>query len=338
MSDITTRNRREFLGGASLIAAAALTSRAVAQSESSSENNSASHDFNGKSALITGASSGFGRLTSLHLARQGATVIASMRNYRGGARAEAQELADIAASENLKLSVVEIDVMDSALVASGVKKAEEIAGGGLDLVLNNAGIGVGGPVEFQDEKAVADQFDTNVLGYHRVARAALPAMRAKGEGLVVNISSQLGRFVVPNVGIYCSTKFAVEAMCETMAYELAPFGVEVTIIQPGGYPTKIWENGARYFEDLMGRVDDERKAAYAGHLEMTSLGGGSTDPMDVPRAIADIFALPPGKRPLRRPVHPNTQASDNANAALAQIQAAVLGGGRYADWHRAVTD
>lgn len=335
MSDnAKTPSRRTLLAGAAALSAAAMTGKSAAQE-------SAAPDFAGKSVLITGTSSGFGRLTALHLARTGATVIASMRNYRKGKRAEAQELADIAADENLKLSVVEIDVMDSALVKSGVRRAEEIAGGPLDLLVNNAGVGYGGAVEFNDEEAVYHQFNTNILGYHRMARAVLPGMRGRGQGHIVNLSSQLGRLIVPNIGIYCATKFGVEAMFEAMAYELAPFGVDVTIIEPGGYPTKIWVNGKRYSDALLERSDDERREAYAAHIQMAQglmNGQYSTDPMDVPRAIAEIFAMAPGKRPLRRPVHPNTQATDSANAAMAQIQAAVLGGGAYASWHAAVTD
>lgn len=331
-----TPNRRTLLGGAAALAAAAAPAKAAAQDQTA-----APPDFAGKSVLITGTSSGFGRLTALHFARHGANVIASMRNYKKGKRPEAQELADIAADEKLKLSTVEIDVMDSALVKSGAKRAEEIAGGPLDLLVNNAGVGYGGAIELQDEEAVYHQFNTNILGYHRMARAILPGMRGRGEGLIVNIASQLGRIVVPNVGVYCATKFGVEAMFEAMAYELAPFGVEVTIIEPGGYPTKIWENGRNYSDAMLARVDDERKSAYAAHIQMAQgmmTGQYTTDPMDVPRAIAEIFAMQPGKRPLRRPVHPNTQATDAANAAMAQIEAAVLGGGPFKTWHDAVTD
>jgi NAD(P)-dependent dehydrogenase (short-subunit alcohol dehydrogenase family) len=330
---IVNPTRRELLAVAGAVAATAAASGAARAQ--------GSPDFSGKSALITGTSSGFGRLTALHLARSGATVVASMRQMKGGKRPEAQELADIASSEKLKLSLVEIDVMNSVQVKTGVAKAEEAAGGSLDLLVNNAGIGMGGPVEINDEEAVLTQFNTNILGYYRVARAALPAMRAKREGLIVNISSQLGRLVLPNIGIYCATKFGVEAMFEAMAYELAPFGVEVTIIQPGGYPTKIWDNGRRYAAEMMERIDDERKDAYAAHVEMARglmSGEYATDPMDVPRAIAEIFAMPPGKRPLRRPVHPNTQGTTAANNAMAQIQAGVLGGGAYKAWHTAVSD
>ncbi len=252
-------NRRAFLSGSAAAGAALAAAPAAAQT--------AAADLSGKSVLITGSSSGFGRLAALHFARSGACVIASMRNLKGGKRAEAQELSDIAAAEKLKLSVVEIDVTNDAQVSAGVAKAETIAGGALDAVLNNAGIGVGGPAELYDMANLQRAFDVNFFGYQRVARAALPKMRARREGLLVEVSSQLGRLILPNIGAYCASKFAVEAMFEAMAYELAPFGVEVTIIQPGGYPTKIWDNGARYFGDLLESADDERQAAYAGHIE-----------------------------------------------------------------------
>lgn len=329
-------NRRALLGGASALAAAAIVAPKAAGQDATSI-----PDFSGKSVLITGTSSGFGRLTSLYLARLGATVIASMRNFEGGNRPEAKELLQIANDENLKLSVIEIDVMDDALVASGIAEAEAIAGGAIDVLVNNAGIGMVGPIEINDMAAVRQIFETNLFGYHRMAHGVLPKMRARGEGQIFNVSSQLGRILIPNIGMYCATKFGVEAMFETLAYELAPFGVDITIIQPGGYPTKIWDNGAQYFDALISRVDDERKEAYGAHLQMAQgffNGGGSTDPMDIPHAIAEIIAMPAGKRPLRRPVHPSTAATDSANAAMAQLQAAVLSNGRYSSWHAAVTD
>lgn len=334
MAETFDANRRRLIaGGVAVAGAASIGSLARATP--------AAPDLSGKSVLITGSSSGFGRLAAEHFARSGAKVIASMRNLKGGARPEAQELLDIASKDKLAISVVEIDVVKDNQVAAGVAKAEKIAAGALDVVMNNAGIGVGGPAELYDMANLQRAFDVNFFGYQRVARAALPKMRARREGLIVQISSQLGRLVLPNIGAYCATKFAVEAMFEAMAYELAPFGVEATIIQPGGYPTKIWTNGARYFDELLAAADDERKTAYAGHIEMASglLGGQySTDPMDVPRAIAEIIALPPGKRPLRKPVHPNTQASDALNAAHKQVQAAVMGQGAYKSWHDAATD
>lgn len=327
--DFLIDRRALFAGAAALGAATAAGAQGAP----------AAPDLSGKSVLITGASSGFGRLSALHFARSGATVIASMRNFNKGKRPEAAELLDIASGEKLKLAVVEIDVTKDAQIASGVAKAEAAAGGALDVLLNNAGIGIAGPVELHDHTQAMRQFDVNLFGYHRMARAVLPKMRAKGQGLLVQVSSQLGRVILPNIGMYCATKFALEAMFEAMAYELAPFGVDVTIVQPGGYPTKIWDNGARYMDDLLASADDARKAAYAGHLELAQGffgGGGTTDPMDVPRAIAEVIAMPPGKRPLRRPVHPNTQATDALNAAHTQVQAAVMGRGPYKAWHDAV--
>ncbi len=333
MSATAGPNRRMLLAGASAFAATSIARPAGAED--------AALDFSGRSVLITGTSSGFGRLTALTLARMGATVIASMRNLDGGAREEARDLLTIAANEDLDLHVVEIDVTDDALVASGVAEAERIARGALDVVVNNAGIGVAGPVELSDMEVTKLIFETNLYGYLRVANAALPKMREKGAGQIFNVSSQLGRFVVPSVGLYCATKFGLEALFETMAYELAPHGVEITIIQPGGYPTKIWDNGRRYTDEWLARTDDEKKAGYETHIQMARgimTGGQSTNPIDVPHAIAEIMAMPAGKRPLRRAVHPRPDAAQSANAALAQVQAAVLGQGPYASWHAAVTD
>ncbi|MDZ7627599.1 MAG: SDR family oxidoreductase [Parvularculaceae bacterium] len=332
MTGLKSIDRRMLLAGAAGLAAA---------STASAETLPAAPDLSGRSVLITGASSGFGRLSALHFARSGATVIASMRNLNKGKRSEAAELLDIGSTEKLKLSVVEIDVTKDAQVASGVAKAEAIAGGALDVLLNNAGIGGAGPIELYDHAQTLRHFDVNLFGYQRMARAVLPKMRAKGQGLLVQVSSQLGRVVLPNIGIYCGTKFAIEAMFEAMAYELAPLGVDVTIVQPGGYPTKIWDNGARYMDDLLASADTERKNAYEAHLTLAEGffgGGGTTDPMDVPRAIAEIIAMAPGKRPLRRPVHPNTQPTDALNAAHAQVQGAVMGRGPYKPWHDAVVD
>ncbi len=338
MADTKHPNRRLLLGGAAIFAASAASAQTQLTPAAAPE---APIDLGGKSILITGTSSGFGKLAALHCAKLGATVIASMRNLKGGKRPEAQELQEAAAADRLKLSVVEIDVTKPALIAAGVAKAQKTAGGALDVLVNNAGVGISGPVEAHGEDALKLQFDTNLFGSHRMARAVLPAMRGKKQGLIVQVTSQLGRLVVPNIGMYCGTKFAAEAMFEAMAYELAPFGVEICIVEPGGYPTKIWDNGRRYTDDMLAALDAERTAAYAGHLEMARRqfsGGGTTDPMDVPKAIAAIIALPPGKRPLRRPVHPNTQATSTINAALSQVQARVLGAGPYKDWHAAVTD
>ncbi len=291
--------------------------------------------------LVTGCSSGFGRLTALHAARSGAHVFATMRNMADGARPEAAELAAVARAENLRIDLIELDVTVPAQVTAAIAAAERANGGALSAVVNNAGIGLFGPVELTDEQGIEQIFDTNLFGYLRVARAALPAMRTARSGLIVNVSSQLGRVIFPGIGAYCGTKFAVEAMFEAMAYELAPHGVEVSIVQPGGYPTNIWASGATASDAMIARASDEGRTAYAEFIagSRSRFGsGGSTDPQDVADAIVEIIAMPDGRRPLRRPVHPDTRATVALNTAHAQIQALAMGSGPFAQWHAAVTD
>jgi NAD(P)-dependent dehydrogenase (short-subunit alcohol dehydrogenase family) len=292
----------------------------------------------GMSVFITGASSGFGYVGALHYARLGAKVFATMRNLP---RAEADELAKTAKAERLDITILALDVTKDDQVIKAVREAEKLAGGGLDVVINNAGIGQTGPIEVQDIAAMQLGFDTNVYGVHRVQRAVLPAMRARKKGLIVNISSQLGRVVAPSGGPYSATKFALEAMSEQLAYELAPHGIEVCIIQPGGYPTKVWSNRNRYNLDLKGRIDAERAAAYGPLVERmgTETGGGrNADPLDVPRAIAEIAALPPGRRPLRRAVHPGNKPQEAINRVSAETQQAWLGNSPFGPWIKAVHD
>ncbi|WP_422345083.1 SDR family oxidoreductase [Parasphingorhabdus sp.] len=317
----TKINRRQML------AAGAATGIALTACQSVAAQGDA--DLTGKSVLITGCSSGFGYLGALHYAEQGAKVFATMRNMP---RAEADQLK-AAAKDGADLTVLELDVLSDESVAKAVAEAERLNGGALDVIVNNAGIGTGAPVELQDIEATQLLFETNTVGPHRVARAALPMMRAKKAGLIVNISSQLGRVMVPGMGLYSSTKFALESMSEQMAYELVPHGVDVTVVQPGGYPTKIWDNGNKLTAPMLERASEERKAAYpelvAGALRD---GGGSADPMDVPRAIAGLIAMSPGKRPLRVPVHPGRKPQMAINEVSAQTQVAMLGNSPFGPW------
>lgn len=323
-------NRRSLLAGAAATGAFAATARAAETSPAP--------DLKGKAVLITGASSGFGRLSSELFARSGAKVFATMR---GLPRPEAEELRKLAKDEKLDLTVLELDVLDEGQVNQAVAEAERLTGRGLDVVVNNAGIGITGPVEVQDMEATRLAFDTNVFGYHRVARAALPAMRARKSGLVVAISSQLGRVIAPFAGHYSATKFAVEAMFEQLAYEVAPHGIEVSIIEPGGYPTKVWVNRNRYSGELKARADEKHTAGYPGVVARmgTEDGAGRTaDPMDVPRAIAAIIAMPAGRRPLRTPVSAGPITQTGINEASKAAQRAMLARGPMAPLVEGVLD
>jgi len=193
MTEQSNFNRRQLLAGTAVAASALVAAPACSQTKANNP------DLSGKSILITGCSSGFGRLGAEHYARLGAKVFATMRDMP---RKEAEELQDIAVKDKLDLHVIEIDVRSDEAVIAGVAKAEKMAGGALDVLINNAGLAISGPVEVQDQKATELTFDTNVFGCHRMMRAALPAMRAAKSGQIFNISSQLGRLIVPSFGLF----------------------------------------------------------------------------------------------------------------------------------------
>lgn len=328
MSDPMKLDRRQALAlGAG---AAALASQAACAQTSVAADSDP--DLTGTSILITGCSSGFGRLGAEHYARLGAKVFATMRNLP---RDEADQLRDLANTENLDLTVIEIDVTSDAQVEAGVAQALAATDGKLDVLVNNAGIGISGPVELQDMEATRLAFETNVFGCHRMVRAVLPAMRAAGRGLIIPISSQLGRLIVPGIGHYSATKFALESMSEQLAYELVPRGIDVTIVQPGGYPTKVWVNRNIYTRDLKDRSDAERLEGYpefAPQMGEEDGSGRSADPMDVPRAIVDLISMPRGTRPLRRAVHPSYRPQEGVNEAMADAQLQFLGNTPVGPW------
>lgn len=326
-------DRRTLLAGAAATAALAARPASAAEPVFSPD-----ISLKGKSVLITGCSSGFGRLTAELLARQGARVFATMRNLP---RPEADELVALAQAEDLKLHVIGIDVTDLQQVNNGVKEAERINGGPIDVLVNNAGIGITSPVEVQDMTATRLIFDTNVFGPHRVSRAVLPGMRAARSGLIIQISSQLGRVIVPYSGHYSATKFALEAMSEQLAYELVPHNIDVTIIEPGGYPTKVWVNRNAYSADLKARSLKSHSDGYPAQMEQMGKEDGSgrtNDPMDVARAISALIAQAPGTRPLRLPVSPGNKPQVPVNTVTAQVQTGWLGNSPYGPLIRAVHD
>lgn len=327
-------DRRTLLAGAAATGALAAVSRSAAASEPAYRPEA---DFSGKSVLITGCSSGFGRLTAELIARQGARVFATMRNLP---RPEADQLRILAVNEKLDLHVIEIDVMSDAQITAGVAEAEMINGGPIDVLVNNAGIGITSPVEVQDMEATRLMFETNVFGPHRMARAVLPGMRSKGTGgQIIQISSQLGRVIAPYSGHYSASKFALEAMSEQLAYELVPHKIDVTIIEPGGYPTKVWVNRNIYTSALKDRaaaIHTDGYPAQVARMGQEDGSGRSADPMDVAHAISGLMAQAPGTRPLRLPVHPGAKPQIPINEVTARVQTDWLGNSGYGPLIRAV--
>jgi NAD(P)-dependent dehydrogenase (short-subunit alcohol dehydrogenase family) len=279
--------------------------------------------------LVTGSSNGFGKLTTLTLARRGHTLFATMRDPAGKNRAAADEFRRIAEAEQLAIHVIALDVTDDASVESGITAALAKAGR-LDVVINNAAYGMAGLNETVTPAQFLAELDTNVIGIQRVNRAVLPSMRDAKAGLVIHLSSGLGRVLFPFVGVYAATKWAVEALAETYRYELKPTGVESTIVQPGAFPTN--------FAAGMQTGADQARAAGYGPLEHGLAGFGkqletmfsapdAPNPQEVADAIVKLVEAPAGTRPARVVV--DRFQGDGAralNEAHANVQRAVLAG------------
>jgi NAD(P)-dependent dehydrogenase (short-subunit alcohol dehydrogenase family) len=192
------------------------------------------------SVLVTGCSSGFGKLTALLFARHGHTVFATMRDV-----AKAGPLADVAAEEGIDVRVLALDVDDPGSVAAAVAEAEAAVGGALDVVVNNAGYELRGPVEGCSDEEVRAQFETNVIGPLRVMRAVLPAMRARRSGVIVNVSSIAGLVARPFGGAYSASKHALEALSEALHHEVRDDGVRIALVEPGQFETPLLANAVR---------------------------------------------------------------------------------------------
>jgi NAD(P)-dependent dehydrogenase (short-subunit alcohol dehydrogenase family) len=176
--------------------------------------------------LVTGATVGIGRHAALHLASRGFHVIATGRN--------AAALAELASEGNGDVTPLRLDVNDAASIASAVEVVDRITSGhGVDVLVNNAGYGELAPVEMVDDADLRAQFETNVFGLMAVTRAFLPRMRERGEGRIINVSSLGGTFTAPLFGVYSASKYAVEALSDALRIELHPFGIRVSMIEPG---------------------------------------------------------------------------------------------------------
>ncbi|MGH7024394.1 MAG: SDR family oxidoreductase [Caulobacteraceae bacterium] len=226
--------------------------------------------------LITGANSGFGLLTAAAFARAGHTVHAGLRNPAKGG--ELKALAD----EGLPVTPVPLDVTDSASIAAAVREASAAAP--IDVLVNNAGFEVSGPVEHLSDESLKLQFDTNVLGVVRMVRAVAPAMRQRDEGLIVNLSSVAGHIAAPFTGAYSASKHAVEALSEALWFELRPFGVRVALVEPGGFETNF---GANVIVEPAYGADSPYRPLAARFNE--AMAGFRTGPPQNPQEIADLI-------------------------------------------------
>lgn len=196
-------------------------------------------------SVVTGSSSGIGLAASLALARAGHAVHATMRDTSRGGR-----LGDAASAEGLDVRISQMDVDDDASVDAAVRRVVDEAGR-IDALVNNAGYGAVGAVEDVPMSEFKAQFETNLFGAVRVIKAAAPAMRRtaaeaeEGDGpgpTIVNVSSVAGRIGFPATSAYISSKFALEGLSESLAYELAPFGVRVVIVEPGVIKTNFFDS------------------------------------------------------------------------------------------------
>ncbi len=259
-----------------------------------------------QTVLITGSSSGFGLLIARTLLEKGHTVFATMRDPGGRNAANASELRAFADSTSGALHVLDLDVTSDASVAAAVAQALDLEGR-IDVVVNNAGYGSGGYAEAFTMDQFQRVFEVNVFGVQRVNRAVLPAMRAQGAGLLIHVSSTMGRIVLPFAAPYTSAKYAVEGLAESYRYELASTGVDVVIVEPGGF-------GTNFMANMVPAADEARIASYGPLAEVPQqFWGGlghmleaenAPDPQDVADAISRLIETPAGSRPLRTVVDP----------------------------------
>ncbi len=248
-----------------------------------------------KTTLITGATSGIGRVTALRLAKAGHRVIAT-----GRSASALDELAREAASDHLH--TLQLDVTDREQLRDVVASVDAITNGhGVDVLVNNAGFGIVAPSTELAESELRSQFETNVFGLMAVTRAFVGAMRERGSGTIINVSSVGGRMTLPFLGGYNATKYAVESLSDAMRRELHAFGVHVVLVEPGIINTNFTPRST---------ADAERwtSSPYAGAFARFEETVRQTEKMGVPpdRIASVILRIVESRRPRARYVAPFT--------------------------------
>lgn len=271
--------------------------------------------------LITGSSSGFGRLFAEAFARNGYSVFATMRGVSGKNTKAAESLRAFAAQNSLRLEVEEMDVTNDESVNKCVAGVLSKAGR-LDVLINNAGFAYVDLMEAMTLDQTKKIFDTNVFGVQRTARAVLPQMHKQGSGLLLQVSSGAGRLVFPAFGIYCASKYAMEAITEAYRYELAGAGIDSVSLEPGAYKTGILGK--------MDRGDDPTRLASYGAMKAVpdklnaALATAGGNPQEVADIALEIARTPFGKRQLRYRVGGEGLGVGEINKVTDEVQAQLL--------------
>ena len=238
----------------------------------------------GKSVAITGANSGIGLITAIELAKAGYEVYGTARSQE-----KVSDLEAAAAAKGATVTGIVSDVSDAESCEKGFTEIAERTGGGPYAVINNAGTAQAGAIEDVSDDLVHQQLEINLVAPARVARLVLPYMREQRSGHIINISSIAGRMSLPMMGWYCASKHGLEAMTDALRVETAPFGVKVTLIEPGSFGTSIWESGA-------GSMPEPSNPVYASASTRSSSAISNDnlfpDPVWVARTIRLALASP----------------------------------------------
>nr|MDO8115256.1 SDR family oxidoreductase [Candidatus Sigynarchaeota archaeon] len=252
-----------------------------------------------KIVLITGCSSGFGFLTAKLLASKGYKVYATMRDVDGRNKQKREEL-EASVADKSTLKVLDCNVLDEASIKAAVTKIIEIESC-IDVLINNAGYALYGPIEFGKDDDIRKEFETDVLGYLRMIKAVLPHMRKQRSGLVINVGSMMSYFGVPQCGYYSAAKFAVRGLSEALLGEGYLFNIKVSVITPIGFSTDFLHRSLQVVTEP--EKSGEYKVPFKDIIDhIDNFGTKSGDPASVAKKIAWIlgkknppFLVPVGK-------------------------------------------
>ena len=263
------------------------------------------------SILITGTNTGFGKLAALSLAREGKKVIATMRDPNKG-----DDIRRVANEEGLSIEIRELDVCNPEMVQNCLADAQEI-----EAIVNNAGFEIQAAVEQLEDDLMWKQLDTNLLGPLRLIRTVLPVWTQRGSGVIVNVSSIAGRSAPPYSGSYAASKHALEALSESLHFEVSHLGIRVCVIEPGRFSTGFFENIVRP-DTWEGSQHQERAMAFREALmrldnisdNESEESAGPPDPQEVADAI--VRAVSDSETPFRTLVGQDAELIDATKTSM----------------------